>query len=279
MRRVIAALAGVILAVVGALLVINYANNADERAAADLETGPVVVALEEIPVGTPVTEFGDRVEVRQIPRSAVVEGAVRDLQDVQNLVITTATVPGEQLTRSRLVTPEELRARGETELPEELTDHHQVTLLLNKANALGGNIAPGDTVGVFMSFEIDTEADGGADDGTANEEATDEAGRPLVAGGNQVNVTDLTLHKIPVVRVEGAFVADPVTAGDAGNSEQGAEDQVFVTLALEPEPAARLVFAAEWGSVYLSYEPEGAPEDEVPSIVVTLPERGEDVLQ
>lgn len=277
MRRVIAALIGVVLALAGAFLVIRYASNADERAAANLETVPVVVAVAEIPVGTPVSEFGDRVEVRQIPRSATLDDAVSSLDDVESLVLAASTVPGEQLSRQRLVTSEELRARGEAELPEELADHHQVTLLLDKANALGGNIAPGDTVGVFMSFDIDTEEES-ADDTETGTETEDSDGRPLVAGGSSVSVTDLALHKVPVVRVEGAFVAAPVAQAEE-QSDQAAEDRIFVTLALEPEDAARLVFAAEWGSVYLSYEPEGAPEDRVPTIVVTLPSRGEDVLQ
>ncbi|GAA5161706.1 Flp pilus assembly protein CpaB [Ornithinimicrobium tianjinense] len=275
MRRVIAALVGVVLALLGAFLVINYAANADERAAADLETQPVLVALEEIPVGTPVSDFGDRAEVRQVPVAVVVEGAVADVSAAEDLVLSVATVAGEQLSTARLVTPEALRARGGTALPEELKDSHQVTVLLDKARALGGNIAAGDTVGVFMSFEIDTSEE---DQSVGpQEQVTTEDGRPLVAGGSSVSVTDLTLHKVPVVRVEGAYVAPAVSTDEAKDEE--AEDRLFVTFALDPEDAARLVYAAEWGTIYLSLEPEGAPEKNVPSVVITLPERGEDVLQ
>lgn len=277
MRRILAASIGLLLALVGAFLVVTYASAADERAAAGMETQGVLVALEPIPVGTPVADFGDRVEVRQIPKSAVVGSPVKDLADVASLVLTTETVSGEQLTRSRFVTPDELRSRGEAELPEELANHHQVTVLLDKTRALGGNIAPGDTVGVFMSFQIDNQ-DGADGTPTAQEDSSD-AGTQVVAGGGTVDVTDLTLHKVPVVRVEGAFVEPAVRAGDEKEATDGkAEDRIFVTLALEPEDAAKVVFASEWGAVWLSLEPEGASEDEVPPIVITVPTRGEGVL-
>jgi len=275
MRRIIAAFVGVVLAIIGAFLVMNYAASADERAAADLATEPVVVALEEIPVGTPVAEFGDRVQVQQIPGSAVVDGAVRDLADIDSLVLTTATVPGEQLTRSRLVTEAELRARGEAELPEELANHHQVTVLLDKARALGGDIAPGDRVGVFMSYTIDTEKD----EQSPSEEDVSQNGDPIAAGGSQVDLTDLTLHKVPVVKVEGAFVPPAVRPGEEEESSGSAEDRIFVTFAVEPDDAAKLIFAAEWGSIWLSLEPEGASDDDVPSVIISLPSRGQDVLE
>lgn len=64
-----------------------------------------------------------------------------------------------------------------------------------------------------------------------------------------------------MVRVEGAFVAPTVQAADEDQTDGEARDRIFVTLAVEPDDAARLVFAAEWGSIWLSLEPEGAPDD------------------
>src|SRR5699024_10176801 len=132
------------------------------------------------------------------------------------------------------------------------------------------------TVGVFISFDVDADGQPVAEEQDSTDEESD-SGTPVTAGSNQVSITDLALHKVPVVRVEGAFVAPPVTNAEGDGPDGSAEDRVFVTLALEPEDAARLVFAAEWGTVYLSLEPDGASEDRVPTIVITLPDRGADV--
>ncbi|WP_431473674.1 hypothetical protein [Ornithinimicrobium sp. W1665] len=85
-RRVVAAVLALSLAVVGILLVISYANRADERALGDQETVDVLMATEAIPQGTPADEMGETVEVRQIPRAYVVEDAVAAVEDLEDRV-------------------------------------------------------------------------------------------------------------------------------------------------------------------------------------------------
>ena len=70
-RRVIAALVATLLTLVGGALVAAYVVGADQRAAAKLEPTPVLVVTEDIPVGSSAV-LGQNVEVRQIPRTAVV---------------------------------------------------------------------------------------------------------------------------------------------------------------------------------------------------------------
>ena len=51
-RRIIAAVAAVLLAGIGAVLLYSYVNNADARAMATLETTQVLVVTKVIPAGT-----------------------------------------------------------------------------------------------------------------------------------------------------------------------------------------------------------------------------------
>lgn len=256
LRRVLAAVAAVILALVGAYLVISYATSADERAQEGLETRDALVVTQRVPAGTPAAEMSEQVELRSLPQAAVPEGVVDDLGDLGDLVASAELVPGEALVEARFSTAEQQRAQGAVPLPEGTEDMHQVTVLLDKARALGGNVTRGDTVGVFMSFEVE-------------ETGEDTEGR-------RTQVTHLNLHKVPVVRVEGAVVT-PDQAASPGE-DQTAEDRIFVTLALEARDAERLVYGMEWGQVWLSLEPEGADED-TEIVIIRFPTEGQEIFQ
>lgn len=74
------------------------------------------------------------------------------------------------------------------------------------------------------------------------------------------------LDKVLVVRVEGGYVP----AGEA-EQDEGAADTVHVTMALEPQDAARVIFAVETGSLWLTLAPEDADDAEVRAVVPVLP--------
>lgn len=268
-KRVLAAIAALVLGLVGVVLVIAYANRADERALAGMETVEVLVARETVPEGLTGADVADYVEAKKVPLAFVAEGALDDLRDVSDLVLTAELNPGEQLTNARFATPEETRARGTFQLPEEAKKLHQVTVPLSKPRALGGDIAPGDTVGVFMSFDV-SEADGyvlGSDGRVRRQETSDDA-----SGACSMSITHIGLHKVLVVRVDGGAVP-------SGDEEQKAENEVLVTLALEAPDAEQLVFALEFGEVWLSLEPEDASEDGTGPVVVTVPDEARNVFE
>lgn len=251
-RRIIAAVAALLLATLGGFLVISYANAADRRALADLETVDVLVASEALVRGTTIADASQHVRVEQVPAKFVVEGAVSRLSDLEGRVLSADVAAGEQLVLTRWATPEELRSRQEFSLPDEAASLHQVTINLSRTRALGGNIAPGDTVGVFVSLEPE--------------------------GEDAPSMTHLTLHKVLVVRVEGGAVEPPLGQEGAAKDE-GAGDGVQVTLALAAKDAETLVFAMEWGSVWLSYEPEDADERGTDVVVATIPDDVRDVFE
>lgn len=104
-RRVIAAVLAIVLAGVGILLVLRYAQNADERALEGMETQQVYVAVDAIGEGTPAAQLGDRVEVRAVPRQFVIDGAVTDLADLEGELAAVPVPAGEQLTTARWASP------------------------------------------------------------------------------------------------------------------------------------------------------------------------------
>lgn len=283
-RRVIAAVAALVLAAIAIVLVINYTNRADERALGDQETVDVLVAAEAIPRGDSEA-LDTKLEVRQIPRAYVVPGALDALEDVEGLVASANLTAGQQVVASSFVTPEELRRDGDYVLPEEAENLHQLTINLPNPAALGGSIAPGDTIGMFGTFELspptgwvigpDDELLWDPDFARANDSGTDEGGGSGGEdSGESITFTDLLLDKVLVVRVEGGFVAAP------GEDEEGtAQDTIHVTLALDPQDAAKVIQGMQTGTVWLTLSPEDAEEADVKAVIPVAPSEVTGVLE
>ncbi len=218
-----------LLAGVGGVLLLAYVSAADRRAMADMAPTSVLVVTKPVPEGATTSEMAKSVEVRELPGVAVAPDATSSLSELGNLVTTTALQPGEQLLRSRLADPAALQAAKGVQVPPGL---HQVSVQLEPQRAVGGNIAAGDTVGVFLSLE-----------------------------DKEVSSTQLRLHKVLVTAVAGG----PVPAAEGGSTEaQPAQETMTVTLAASAADAGKIVFTAEHGTIWLSAEPADAPDGTVP---------------
>lgn len=221
-RRVIAAVVAGLLAVVGAALLVGYVSRADARAMAGLDAVSVLVVTEPIAEGTSSADVKDLIELTTLPATAVVPGALADLDEVRGLVTKTGLVPGEQLIAERFASPEALTPTGAVDVPNGL---QEVSVLLDAQRVLGGLIVPGDTVGVFISLE-------------------------------DPDLTSLSLQKVLVTRLQGGTPSEP-TDEEAEADESTApvlDGQVLVTLALSTHDAEKVVFGAEHGTVWLSLQ-------------------------
>lgn len=232
-RRLIVTLVALLVAAIGGVLTFLYATNADARAMERMSPEQVLVVAEPIPAGTPSEDLARSLTVTEIPSSAVVPGGVTDLADVAGMLTVVDLEPGEQLLTARFEAPEAIDR--EVEVP---ADMHQLSLQLEARRVIGGVLRPGDTVGIFVSGTLTS--------GTSVESTS-------------VDQTHLILHKVLVTEVAGA--AGVTTGEDGEQVEQAAADNVMVTLALSAADAEQVVFAAEFGTIWLSLEGEAVPED------------------
>ncbi len=239
-RRLLAAAAALVLAVVGGTVLLAYARGADARAMAGLRTETVLVATGRIPTGTPATDLGTQVRSQVLPATAVVPGAVRDLASLGSRVTTTELEPGEQLLTARFGAATALLAPGTVAVP---AGDEEVSVQLDPERAVGGRLAAGDHIGVFLS---QAQADGTVQ-------------------------THAVLHHVLVTQVQGAVVATTGSAGTSGPGTQTAAASssasssgsssattVLVTLALTAQDAEAVVFGQEHGKLWLSLEPDAA---------------------
>jgi pilus assembly protein CpaB len=228
-RRLLAALAALLLLAVGTVVLLAYVRGADARALAGVRTVTVLVADELIPEGTTAKQLADLVRTDTVPAKTAVDGRVTDLEALAGKVATVDLLPGEQLLASRFARPDDLQAPGTVEVPDGL---QEVSILLEPQRAIGGRLAAGDTVGVFVSLEGES-------------------------------ATHMVLHHVLVTQVQGAPA--PVESTDeqetASSGTPVASSSLMLTLAVSAAQAEAVVFGIEHGSVWLSREPDGARTD------------------
>ena len=228
-RRLIAAIAAMLLAGVGAVLLLSYVGTADQRAMAGMEITQVLVVEKPIAKGTPGEKLTGLVKVKSLPVKAVAPGTVSNLQPISGRVATTDLVPGEQLLASRFIDPALLVDPKEVKIPKGM---QELSIALESQRVLGGDIQPGATVGVFISLPKEDE-------------------RPAQ--------TNLVLHKGLVTGVEGGTSS---AKGEEGGEAEGSiglpDGSLMVTLAVTARNAEKIVFGAEHGKIWLSLEPSSA---------------------
>lgn len=146
--RVVAVIAAGVLALLGVVLLVLWAQGAQERAFEGAELTEVVRVTEPVPSGSTAEDLSASTEAVSLPEASVPEGAVTDLGEVAGLVTTADLQPGEVLLSARLAEPgaENAQSGG---VPEGL---QEVSISLDTARIVGGALAVGDTVGVFASY-------------------------------------------------------------------------------------------------------------------------------
>lgn len=217
---------GVIAAVIGTVILFAVTNNNGGSTSDQIvDTGSVLVVKMAIPRQTPVESIGESVEVVQIPTSLITPGAVASLDEITaGFVTSIELLPGEQLLIARFRSPGSLTR---IQVPGSL---QEVTIPIFPERAVGGAFAPGDTLGIIVSFG---------------------------SGINGEN-TSFILHRALVTAIQFTAADLGVADATAGGSETSARtaptNQMLVTFAVSSLDAARLVFAAEFGSIWLSLE-------------------------
>lgn len=249
--RLLGGIAALIVAIIGTVLLVSYVQTADRRALANTQTDTVYVVEKAVAAGTAADKLAASVVKKDVPKLAVASDSVTDLEALGDKVTAVSLVAGEQLLSTRMVEPQAFLGSARVQVPDGL---QEITLKLPIERVAGGTIKAGDTVGVFVSV----------DNATTNT-AT---GEPVTASTG----TQLTFHKVLVTAAQysngNAAKSQPNQA--EGNPAEGSlsakkdtsnDGTYLITLARNSADAERIVFATEFGKVYLSKEPANAVEN------------------
>lgn len=234
--RMLAGTAAVALALVGAILIIFYAQGADQRAMASTNPKKVLVVQKAIAAGTPVNDMASSLVIEDVPASAVAPTTLTSLDGKGGKVTAVDLVPGEQLLAERLVDPRDVKASGAVKVPAGL---QEVTFELEPKRVVGGRIEAGDHVGIGFSF-------GAGADKTKPGEGT----------------TQLTLRKVLVTAVQRA--PQPSAKPTDGTNPQDTtlpQGSFMVTVAVNDIDATKIIYSSNNGDLWLTKEPLDAQDN------------------
>ncbi len=212
-KRAIAALAAIVLAIVGIAMLISYASGANDRAFNNAKLESVLQVTEPIPANTKAADIASKVDTVKLPHSAIAEGAISSLSDVAGLSTTTELEPGEQLLLTRF--SDGTTKPAETSPSDIPKGMQEITISMSPARAVAGTLKVGDVVGIIASYQT-KEGDG---------------------------VTQIIRNRVKVLRIS----TPPITQDaqpDAGSQ--------LITLAVKSRDAGKIINAVEFGKVWLT---------------------------
>jgi len=240
--RLLAGVLAVLLAIVGAVIVVSYAQGADQRAVSGLDPVDVLVVTKAVPAGASVDTLQASVSVQQLPGTAVAKTALNTLDGAAGKVTSADLVPGEQLLAERLISPEELKTLGSVPVPAGL---QEVSFQLEPQRVVGGRLAAGDTVGIFITMP-----NGG------------------IEAKSDKETVQLSIRKALVTAVQRAPEGAVAKPAPSAGTEPAPDPRdvnlptglLMVTVAVNDINADKIVFASEFASLWLSKEPLDAQD-------------------
>lgn len=260
-RKIVMVVAALLCGALGTALLVRFVQGAESRALEGEQLVEVFVVTEYVPSGTSGSAMiqNGLVEVTEVPEKVRPLGSVVSAADIADLVADTDLFPGEQLVVDRFVNPDAFDANpSSVQAPE---GYIEISVSMTPERVMGGFISPGDTVAIFASFNP------GAGEGSSVEidgipvDLPDELAAEIAL---PAETTHVLMHKVLVTEIQVEEVPIPRDPNDpnlANAPRLAPSGNLLLTLALTTPEAERLVFALEYGTLYMAQEPEDAPEE------------------
>lgn len=237
--RVVTAVAAVVLAAVTGVLLWQYLDGADERAAEDLELYDVLVASKDIPAGTSGSEVLESYsEVKKFTRASRPPTSLSpNRSDEIDELYAVAEIPaGQPLTEELFVAQEAVHSSA-LQIAEGM---QAITVNVDQTRGVAGFVAPNDSVNVIVTLDVKNVL-------SANAQASGQTAKT-------------TAFLIPGVRVLAVGQTTAVGAQDEDGEDDDSTEEAatgLVTLEVTPRQAEQLAHASAIGSIYLSLNPAG----------------------
>ncbi|HEX5616288.1 MAG TPA: Flp pilus assembly protein CpaB [Acidimicrobiia bacterium] len=243
------AVVAVVLALLAGLLAWQYLSDADERAEEDAELVDVLVAAEDIPVGTSgQTALDDKLFTEErVPAKARPDGALApgDEDQIAGLVAAGPISKGQFIVEGSF--QESAQVSG---LAGTLGEGDQaISFQVDDTRGIGGFVSPGDRVNVILNLEI-------------------AAVRGSAPGAPPVNTTAFLLPGLEVLAV-GDTTVTPVQQTADDTTEQREIPAGIITVRVNARQALQIAHAQQNGTILLSLNPRDFSPETSPEIVET----------
>jgi pilus assembly protein CpaB len=230
------ALAG-IAAVIAAIAVAVYVKHYRDSVQKGATPATVLVATSLIPKGTPGSDIATKqlFQAQSIRESQLRTGAISDTSSLRGMVAKTDILPRQQLTTA------DFTSAGGGLAGQLSADQRAITIPIDTAHGMIGQIGTGDRVDVYAGFQVSP---------------IDALGRPLSNIGQSRAVLRLIMQNVAVMAVA---KSTQFGAGSGNNSQ--------VTLRTTAYQASELAFAADNGKLWLVLRPPSGARPSPPKLM------------
>lgn len=241
-RRILIVALALVLAVLGAVGVLDYAHQADQRALAGMRAVTAYVAKAQIPSGTTagVALREGLLVSQQFPATSVPSDAVRSISPSTAAMVLTGGLASGQLLLSPMLGTS-VQTAAALPIPSGMV---AITLQFCVQQAVANYVTAGSQVAVFNTF-----VNGKPVPGACTVSGTSSA-------GSGTPHTRLVLPKVLVVAVGEGTATPPSAAlaasGPATSSSASSPSTIYLTMAVPEVDAERLIELGETGSPYLA---------------------------
>lgn len=249
-RRVAAIIIALIVALLGAIGAVVYAQAADSRAIAGQQTVSVYIAEAQVPVGTTVADAVSNklITSQQVVARGVPAGALLKVDSTNaKLVATSAIMPGEVVVAARFGTLVDQTQTGG--VPDGKV---AITVTLSDPQRVAPLLQPGSHIVIYDSFNPrDPKSALPIPDGAR-----------LHDDAASTRVTRVLFEDVQVIGV-GSAQLQPSGSATASSDAKPANpgNGALVTIAASPAQAITLVHAAQTGTLYAGLRGKGVAID------------------
>jgi Flp pilus assembly protein CpaB len=247
MRRLnISIVVGVVVAVLGAGIVVAYGQSVDKRIASGKTPVAVLVADADLEAGTPASDVAKQVHVEQVPSSFVADGAMSSVEAITSDLPTGSVLAG-PVPNGGQVTSSAFADAATAGHVRPAPGHVAVAVQTDLSPGVARYLSVGSIVDVFATYH----------------DVRDRHGKLTKASSR----TKLFASGVKVLAVSVA----KASADESDAPDGGMTDKVVALLDMTPTAAEKLVNATTLGDIYLADTANGGhttPTGAVPTDVV-----------
>ena len=221
---------GVVIAVLGAGIVVAYGQSVDNKVADGKNPVAVLVADSDLEAGTAASELASKVRVEQVPSAFVADGALRSTDGLS--AMPDGTVLSGPLARGAQLTARSFADAAVAGNVRPAEGHVAISVQTDLSPGVARYLSVGSSVDVFAT----------------SREVRDAAGKLTVASSR----TKLFVSNVKVLAVSVAEVDE-----DSETDDSTLVDKVVVLLDMKPSDAEKLVNATTLGQIYLAETTSG----------------------
>ncbi|GAA4109708.1 hypothetical protein GCM10022415_03030 [Knoellia locipacati] len=233
-RRVLALIAAVVLALVGATLVLVYASNADERALQGQQPRTVFVTEKVVSSGTTLkdAERGGLIKRTQVAAKALPAGALNLIDGENSSLVALADITPGQVVLSSAFGQERLGQKAIGVSAGKIA----ISVSLEDPNRVGAFVTPGSSITIYDTYDIKK---------LGTDDATKQYNELKVMG------TSVLLSKVQVIGIGTTSLTGAALKSEGEKGEESAPttstpvQSYLVTVEVSPADSIKLVHAIQ----------------------------------